>query len=129
MGKGGHIRTVPIPEWLKAALDQWTTQPGSQREESFEPCLLSDHAWRRRIAALGWRGLVCELGVFSPQIWDLVAVAAAYPDIQFVLPVMGWPLDRTHDGNKSWRGALAALSACPNVAVTIFGMECIFGIG
>ena len=24
IGKGGHIRTVPIPEWVKAALDQWT---------------------------------------------------------------------------------------------------------
>jgi integrase len=23
-GKGGHIRTVPIPAWVKAALDQWT---------------------------------------------------------------------------------------------------------
>jgi site-specific recombinase XerD len=24
MGKAGHIRTVPIPDWVKAALDQWT---------------------------------------------------------------------------------------------------------
>jgi site-specific recombinase XerC len=24
VGKGGHIRTVPIPAWVKAALDQWT---------------------------------------------------------------------------------------------------------
>jgi site-specific recombinase XerC len=24
IGKGGHIRTVPIPQWVKAALDQWT---------------------------------------------------------------------------------------------------------
>ena len=24
IGKGGHIRTVPIPSWVKAALDQWT---------------------------------------------------------------------------------------------------------
>ena len=24
IGKGGHIRTVPIPEWVKAALDEWT---------------------------------------------------------------------------------------------------------
>jgi site-specific recombinase XerC len=23
IGKGGHIRTVPIPQWVKAALDQW----------------------------------------------------------------------------------------------------------
>src|SRR5260370_22599078 len=28
IGKGGHIRTVPIPEWVKAALDQWTRAAG-----------------------------------------------------------------------------------------------------
>jgi site-specific recombinase XerC len=28
IGKGGHIRTVPIPEWVKAALDQWTAAAG-----------------------------------------------------------------------------------------------------
>jgi site-specific recombinase XerC len=28
IGKGGHIRTVPIPEWVKAALDQWTGSQG-----------------------------------------------------------------------------------------------------
>jgi site-specific recombinase XerD len=25
IGKGGHIRTVPIPQWVKAAIDQWMT--------------------------------------------------------------------------------------------------------
>jgi site-specific recombinase XerC len=24
VGKGGHIRTVPIPLWVKAAVDSWT---------------------------------------------------------------------------------------------------------
>jgi site-specific recombinase XerC len=28
IGKGGHIRTVPIPEWVKVALDQWTVAAG-----------------------------------------------------------------------------------------------------
>jgi site-specific recombinase XerC len=28
IGRGGHIRTVPIPEWAKAALDQWTEAAG-----------------------------------------------------------------------------------------------------
>jgi predicted TIM-barrel fold metal-dependent hydrolase len=92
------------------------------------PDLLSDDAWRGRIAALRGRGLVCELEVFGSQLWDLAAVAVAYSDIQFVLPVMGWPLDLTEDGQKRWRRALAALSACSNVAVKIFAMECIFGV-
>ena len=28
MGKGRHIRTVPVPDWVKAALDEWTTAAG-----------------------------------------------------------------------------------------------------
>ena len=37
IGKGGHIRTVPIPEWVKSTLDQWTRAAGLRREGSFEP--------------------------------------------------------------------------------------------
>jgi site-specific recombinase XerC len=22
-GKGGHVRTVPVPGWVKAAVDEW----------------------------------------------------------------------------------------------------------
>jgi len=25
IGKGGHVRTVPMPTWVKSALDKWTT--------------------------------------------------------------------------------------------------------
>jgi site-specific recombinase XerD len=28
VGKGGHIRTVPVPEWVKATVDIWTTAAG-----------------------------------------------------------------------------------------------------
>ena len=26
--KGGHLRTIPIPSWVKATLDAWTTAAG-----------------------------------------------------------------------------------------------------
>jgi len=90
--------------------------------------LLCDDAWRRGIAALRGRGLVCEIEIFSPQLPDLVSVVEAYPEIQFVLPVMGWPIDLTSDGHAAWRHAMSSVSACSNVAVKIFAMECIFGI-
>src|SRR6202140_2047213 len=35
IGKGGHIRTVPIPEWVKAALDQWTAAAGVREGRIF----------------------------------------------------------------------------------------------
>ena len=93
------------------------------------PGLLLDTAWRRGVASLQQRNLVCEIEIFSSQLHDFASVAAAYSDIQFVLPLMGWPIDLTSDGQTAWKRALATAGACPNVAVKIFGMECIFGIG
>ena len=92
------------------------------------PDLLSDAAWRRGVASLRGRELVCEIEVFGPQLFDFAAVAAACPDIQFVLPVMGWPLDLTSDGRSAWKRGITAVADRPNVALKIFGMECIFGI-
>jgi site-specific recombinase XerC len=33
IGKGGHIRTVPIPEWVKDVLDRWLSAA-----DSFDVC-------------------------------------------------------------------------------------------
>jgi predicted TIM-barrel fold metal-dependent hydrolase len=92
------------------------------------PDLLSDATWRRGVASLRSRELVCEIEIFGPQLADLAAVAVICPDIQFVLPVMGWPLDLTSDGRSAWKRSIAAVADQPNVALKIFGMECIFGI-
>ena len=27
-GKGGHIRTIPVPQWVKEAVDSWTVGAG-----------------------------------------------------------------------------------------------------
>jgi integrase len=35
VGKGGHIRTVPIPEWVKTAVDAWTRAAGLRTGASF----------------------------------------------------------------------------------------------
>jgi predicted TIM-barrel fold metal-dependent hydrolase len=92
------------------------------------PDILSDAAWKRGLATLRSRNLVCEVEIFASQLPDLASVAAAYPDVQFILPLMGWPVDLTSEGQAQWKRALAMVAACPNVAVKIFGMECIFGI-
>ena len=28
VGRGGHVRTVPVPTWVKATIDAWTTAAG-----------------------------------------------------------------------------------------------------
>jgi site-specific recombinase XerC len=30
IGKGGHIRTIPMPDWVKAGIDAWMAPPGSR---------------------------------------------------------------------------------------------------
>jgi hypothetical protein len=47
----------------------------------------------------------------SDQLPEFASVAASYPDIQFVLPVMGWPIDLTNEGHETWKRALATASA------------------
>lgn len=36
VGKGGHIRTVPVPGWVKAIIDQWLTAADILREGCFD---------------------------------------------------------------------------------------------
>lgn len=35
IGTGKHIRTVPVPTWAKAAIDQWTTSVGITADSIF----------------------------------------------------------------------------------------------
>ena len=45
IGKGGHIRTVPIPEWVKAALDDWTTAAGITEGKIFRAVARAGKIW------------------------------------------------------------------------------------
>ena len=51
IGKGGHIRTVPIPLWVKAALDQWTAAAGVTEGRIFRAVARTGKVWgERRVA-------------------------------------------------------------------------------
>ena len=46
-GKAGHTRTVPIPYWVKAVLDQWTDAANKETAESLRrdhrPAMILSH--------------------------------------------------------------------------------------
>jgi predicted TIM-barrel fold metal-dependent hydrolase len=92
------------------------------------PDLMDDVAWRRGLASLRNHDLACEIEVFATQLADLTRVARNFPDLRFILPLMGWPIDLTEQGFHAWRSDMAGLARCENVAVKIFGAECIFGL-
>ena len=44
-GKGGHIRTVPIPDWVKAALDHWIAVAGVTQGRIFRAVARTGSIW------------------------------------------------------------------------------------
>jgi len=50
IGKGGHIRTIPIPEWVKAALDQWTRAAAVTEGRIFRAVARAGKVWGKGIS-------------------------------------------------------------------------------
>jgi len=50
IGKGGHIRTVPIPEWVKVALDQWTVAARVTEGRIFRAVARAGKVWGKGIS-------------------------------------------------------------------------------
>jgi integrase len=71
-GKAGHVRTVPIPSWVKAALDAWTTSAG----------ITAGHVFR----AINKVGKVWGDGMTPKVIWDVVREAAHRAGIEKLAP-------------------------------------------
>ena len=71
VGKGGHVRTVPVPTWVKPT-DTWTTAAG-----------ITDGAIFR---AINKTGRIWGDGITPKVLWDVVRAAAARADIDKLAP-------------------------------------------
>jgi integrase len=72
VGKGRHVRTVPIPTWVKTAVDEWTAIVG-----------IADGVVFR---AINKAGRVWGNGMSPKVLWDVVRAAAARADIDKLAP-------------------------------------------
>jgi site-specific recombinase XerD len=72
IGKGGHIRTVPIPAWVKAALDQWTRAAG-----------VTDGKIFRAVARLG---KVWGAGISQNVVWYVVRTCCQKAGLEHIAP-------------------------------------------
>ena len=63
VGKGGHVRTVPIPTWVKIAVDAWTAAAAMTHGPVFR--------------AINKAGRVWGDGMSPKVLWDIVRAAAA----------------------------------------------------
>lgn len=50
VGKGGHIRTVPIPDWAKSALDLWVAAAGVAGGRIFRAVARTGKVWGKGIS-------------------------------------------------------------------------------
>jgi site-specific recombinase XerD len=72
IGKGGHIRTVPIPNWVKTALDQWTRAAGVCEGKIF-----------RAVARLG---KVWGRGISQNVVWYVVRTCCQRAGLEHIAP-------------------------------------------
>jgi predicted TIM-barrel fold metal-dependent hydrolase len=90
------------------------------------PHVLADRNYRAGIKVLGKMGLACDIWIFYQQLPDLVDLARAHPDTQFILDHMGPSLNifgqKAADTVPVWKKNLADVAKCPNVAVKVGGL-------
>jgi predicted TIM-barrel fold metal-dependent hydrolase len=83
------------------------------------PDRIKDPIFRKNIGALADRGWLFELQVFPEQMPDAVELAAAFPDVTFVLVHAGMLIG--HECLEPWRAGMAALAERPNIVVKLTG--------
>jgi hypothetical protein len=72
IGKGGHIRTVPIPNWVKAALDQWTRAANVTEGKVFR--------------AVAGKGKVWGRGISQNVVWYVVRTCCKKAGLEHIAP-------------------------------------------
>ncbi|MEM9063112.1 MAG: amidohydrolase family protein [Pseudomonadota bacterium] len=81
--------------------------------------LCSDPTVQRNIAHLASYGWSFDLQVFAPQMEGAAELAAACPDVTFVLQHAGMLEDISKEGFKTWRAGMKTLAAQPNVVTKL----------
>lgn len=86
------------------------------------PDLPADPALRRNVARLAGHGWAFDLQVFAGQMKDAAGLAAACPDVTFVLQHCGMPEDLSDAGMDAWRDGMKRLADRPNVMCKLSGL-------
>ncbi len=87
VGKGGHIRTVPVPDWVRAELDDWLAAAAIDRGRLFRRVNKVGRTWGRRDDDKG--GLAHREGIRQKHRSGEVGAARSAADLCSALPCFG----------------------------------------
>jgi integrase len=92
IGKGGHVRTVPIPQWVGAAVEAWLTEAAITGGPIFR--------------AINKAGRIPPHGFTPKVIWEVVKRAGSTCGLSNIAPhdlrrtcarLLAWACERTND--------------------------------
>ena len=86
------------------------------------PDLPADPTLQKNVAKLADYGWCFELQVFAAQMRSAADLAAACPDVTFVLQHAGMLEDRSDTGRVFWQDGMKRLANCPNVVCKLSGL-------
>ncbi|MCX5513056.1 hydrolase [Kaistia algarum] len=116
-------RLQDAAQTLRGIRDIVAVRPG---HSSFarHPDLLQRPAFAAGLRELARRGLSFDLMLEPWQMDGALALAAAIPDLPFIIEHAGSPDFSTTEGTALWRDAMRRASALPNIAVKISALHC-----
>ena len=83
---------------------------------------MTDSKWRAGFAEVARNGLRFDLQTPWWHLHEAAQLATAYPDSPIILNHTGLPADRSEEGLRGWKHAMATIAPCPNVTVKISGL-------
>jgi predicted TIM-barrel fold metal-dependent hydrolase len=98
----------------------WHENP--QYRFAASPDLAGNPTLQRNVARLADYGWSFDLQVFAPQMEGAAALAAACPNVRFILQHAGMLEDLSPSGWSAWRGGMRQLSSRPNVVAKLSGL-------
>jgi L-fuconolactonase len=87
--------------------------------------MLADPRVREAVAVLDRMGLSLDLWLYHPQLDEVAALAAAFPNLTIILnhvgsPILGGPYrDKLDEVRRDWEAAIQRVAECPNVFVKL----------
>jgi hypothetical protein len=87
VGKAGHVRTVPIPQWVKAAVDAWTTAAGISEGRVFRAINKAGRIWGDGMSGEGPLG--CRPGGGETRRHRETGSTRSAPNVRAAVPLGG----------------------------------------